>query len=415
MLEGLEAVRVRPGMYIGSTGPDGLQHLIAEIVDNSVDEAMAGYCSSIAIRIDADGMITVADDGRGIPVDLHPTTGKSALETVMTTLHAGGKFGSGAYKVSGGLHGVGASVVNALSEYARAEVHRDGKAYSQEYVRGITATDLVAEGATGRHGTVVSFRPDPEIFGEIQYNFENINNHIRDTAYLNKGLEISFVSHWHHQSRGPDIERTYFFDGGIANLLRNENRNRKTLNATPFYCEKTIDDTQVEVAIQYNEGFGESVHTYANCIRTPDGGTHMTGFRSALTRVVNDFARKSEAIKDSKDNLTGEDVREGLTAAISVKLTNPQFEGQTKHRLGNTEVRGIVESVTAEALSRYLEENPPEAKRILDKCLTSQKAREAAKRARDLVVRKNAMDGMSLPGKLADCAERTRPSRNSTL
>ena len=406
VLEGLEAVRVRPGMYIGSTGLSGLQHLMIEILDNAVDEAMAGYCTRVELEIKDDGLIVISDNGRGIPVDLHPATGKSALETVMTTLHAGGKFGGGAYKVTGGLHGVGASVVNGLSEHLRAEVRRDGFLYSQEYSRGIPTTDLVRESATDEHGTTVYFRPDPQIFDEIEYDFDELTRHFKDIAYLNKGLEISFISHWHYERRQGDIERTYFFDGGIPNLVRNDNRNRRVLQAIPFYYEKTIDDTAVEVAVQYNDGYAESVHSYANCINTPDGGTHLTGFRSALTRVINDFARKQGQIKDDQANLIGEDVREGLAAVVSVKLTSPQFEGQTKHKLGNPEVSGIVQSVVNEGLSRYLEENPVEGKRVVEKCLTSQKAREAAKRARDLVIRKNALDGSSLPGKLADCAER---------
>ena len=406
VLEGLEAVRVRPGMYIGSTGLSGLQHLMIEILDNAVDEAMAGYCTRVELSISADGLITISDNGRGIPVDVHPATGKSALETVMTTLHAGGKFGGGAYKVTGGLHGVGASVVNGLSEYLRAEVRRDSVLYSQEYSRGLPTTALVKEGKTGEHGTTVCFRPDPEIFDEIEYDFDELIRHFKDIAYLNKGLEICFTSYWHYERRNGDIERTYFFDGGIPNLVRNDNRNRRVLQSLPFYYEKTMDDTAVEVAVQYNDGYSESVHSYANCIKTPDGGTHLTGFRSALTRVINDFARKQGQIKDDQSNLLGEDVREGLAAVISVKLTSPQFEGQTKHKLGNPEVAGIVQSVVNEGLSRYLEENPTEGKKVVEKCLTSQKAREAAKRARDLVIRKNALDGSSLPGKLADCAER---------
>ncbi len=411
VLEGLEAVRVRPGMYIGSTGLSGLQHLMIEILDNAVDEAMAGYCTRVDLNIAADGLITISDNGRGIPVDIHPTTGKNALETVMTTLHAGGKFGSGAYKVTGGLHGVGASVVNGLSEFLRAEVRRDGAVYSQEYVRGIPSTGLVKESGSGEHGTTIMFRPDSEIFEEIEYEFDELTRHFKDIAYLNKGLEICFTSNWHQEKRQGDIERTYFFDGGIPNLVRNDNRNRRVLQPIPFYYEKTVDDTAVEVAVQYNDGYAESVHSYANCIKTPDGGTHLTGFRSALTRVINDFARKQGQLKDDQPNLIGEDVREGLAAAISVKLTSPQFEGQTKHKLGNPEVRGIVESVVGEGLARYLEENPTEGRRMVDKCLTSQKAREAAKRARDLVIRKNALDGSSLPGKLADCAERD-PSKS---
>jgi len=406
VLEGLEAVRVRPGMYIGSTGLSGLQHLMIEILDNAVDEAMAGHCTRVELNISEDGLITISDNGRGIPVDVHPTTGKSALETVMTTLHAGGKFGGGAYKVTGGLHGVGASVVNGLSEFLRAEVRRDGLLHSQEYARGIPTTGLVKEKGNQDHGTRISFRPDPEIFDEIDYDFDELSRHFKDIAYLNKGLEICFVSHWHYERRKGDIERTYFFDGGIPNLVRNDNRNRRVLQTIPFYYEKTVDETAVEVAVQYNDGYAESVHSYANCIKTPDGGTHLTGFRSALTRVINDFARKQGQLKDDQANLIGEDVREGLAAAVSVKLTSPQFEGQTKHKLGNPEVRGIVESVVGEGLARYLEENPVEGRRVVEKCLTSQKAREAAKRARDLVIRKNALDGSSLPGKLADCAER---------
>ena len=411
VLEGLEAVRIRPGMYIGSTGLSGLQHLMIEILDNAVDEAMAGHCTRVELSISADGLITVSDDGRGIPIDIHPATGRSALETVMTTLHAGGKFGGGAYKVTGGLHGVGASVVNGLSEFLRAEVRRDGVLYSQEYARGIPTTELVRESSAGEHGTTVRFRPDPEIFDEIDYEFDELTRHFKDIAYLNKGLEICFISYWHYERRQGDIERTYFFDGGIPNLVRNDNRNRRVLQPVPFYYEKTIDETAVEVAVQYNDGYAELVHSYANCINTPDGGTHLTGFRSALTRVINDFARKQGQLKDEQPNLIGEDVREGLAAAISVKLTSPQFEGQTKHKLGNPEVRGIVESVVGEGLARYLEENPTEGKRMVEKCLTSQKAREAAKRARDLVIRKNALDGSSLPGKLADCAERD-PSKS---
>ena len=406
VLEGMEAVRVRPGMYIGSTDQRGLHHLIYEILDNAVDEAMAGFCDRVDISISEDGWISVADDGRGIPIDKHAKTGKSALETVMTTLHAGGKFGGGAYKVTGGLHGVGGSVVNALSEELRAEVRRGGWTYTQEYARGKATTGVVKGEKTSVHGTTVSFRPDPQIFPVIEYDFELLIAHFKEIAYLNKGLEIAFISHWHSDRRRGDVERTYFFDGGIANLVRNVNRNRRTVQSSPFYFEKVVDDTSVEVAIQYNDTFSETVFSFANCINTQEGGTHMTGFRTALTRVINDFARKQGYIKDDQPNLTGEDVREGLAAVISVKLTDTQFEGQTKTKLGNAEVRGIVDSVVSEGLNRYLEENPADSKRVVEKCLTSQKAREAAKRARDLVIRKNALDGSSLPGKLADCAER---------
>ncbi len=406
VLEGLEAVRVRPGMYIGSTDQRGLHHLIYEILDNAVDEAMAGYCERVDISISEDGWITVVDNGRGIPIDKHAKTGKSALETVMTTLHAGGKFGGGAYKVTGGLHGVGGSVVNALSSVLRAEVRRQGWMYSQEYVRGKPTGNLAKGEKTTEHGTTISFKPDPEIFPVIEYDFDLLISHFKEIAYLNKGLEIAFSSQWHTERRKGDIERTYFFDGGIANLVRNVNRNRRTVQSSPFYFEKVLEETSVEVAIQYNDTFTETVFSFANCINTEEGGTHMTGFRTALTRVINDFARKQGYIKDDQANLIGDDVREGLAAVISVKLTDPQFEGQTKTKLGNAEVRGIVDSVVSEGLNRYLEENPTDSKRVIEKCLTSQKAREAAKRARDLVIRKNALDGSSLPGKLADCAER---------
>jgi DNA gyrase subunit B len=406
VLEGLEAVRVRPGMYIGSTDQRGLHHLIYEILDNAVDEAMAGFCERVEISISEDGWITVVDNGRGIPIDKHPKTGKSALETVMTTLHAGGKFGGGAYKVTGGLHGVGGSVVNALSVELRAEVRREGWMYSQDYERGKPLAGLAKGEKTAEHGTTISFKPDPQIFPEIEYDFEMLIAHFKEIAYLNKRLEIAFTSKWHSDKRQGDIQRTYYFDGGIANLVRNVNRNRRTVQSSPFYFEKIQDDISVEVAVQYNDTFSETVFSFANCINTQEGGTHMTGFRTALTRVINDFARKQGYIKDDQPNLIGDDVREGLAAVISVKMTDPQFEGQTKTKLGNAEVRGTVDSVVSEGLQRYLEENPTDSKRVIEKCLTSQKAREAAKRARDLVIRKNALDGSSLPGKLADCAER---------
>ena len=406
VLEGLEAVRVRPGMYIGSTDQRGLHHLIYEVLDNAVDEAMAGYCDLVDISIDTAGLITVADNGRGIPVDIHPTTGTTALETVMTTLHAGGKFGGGAYKVTGGLHGVGGSVVNGLSEYLKAEVRRDGRIYFQEYAEGKPLGSLVKGEKTKERGTTISFRPDPKIFAEIEYDFDILTAHFKEIAFLNKGLEIRFTSYWHEELRKGDIERGYYFDGGIANLVRNINRNRRVMQNPPFYFEKTMDDTLVEVTIQYNDTYSESVFSFANCINTQEGGTHMTGFRSALTRVINDYARKQGSIKEDQPNLTGDDVREGLAAVISIKMTDPQFEGQTKTKLGNAEVRGIVDSVVSEGFGRYLEEHLTESKKIIEKCMTSQRAREAAKRARELVQRKNALDGSSLPGKLADCAER---------
>ena len=411
VLEGLEAVRVRPGMYIGSTDQRGLHHLIYEILDNAVDEAMAGYCTRVNLTLAEDGLITISDDGRGIPVDIHPATGKSGLETVMTTLHAGGKFGGGAYKVTGGLHGVGGSVVNGLASYLKAEVYREGYVHHQEYSQGIPVGEVIKGKRTTRHGTTIAFQPDPEIFPDIDYDFETLIGHFKEIAYLNKGLEIRFISHWHQGPRKGDVERTYFFDGGIANLVRNINKNRRVVQQLPFYYEKAVDETSVEVAIQYNDSYTESVISFANCINTQEGGSHLTGFRTALTRVINDYTRRHGFIKDDQPNLSGEDVREGLAAVISVKLTNPQFEGQTKTKLGNAEVRSVVDSVVSDGLSRYLEEHPGESKQIVEKCLTSQRAREAAKRARELVIRKNALDGSSLPGKLADCAERD-PSRS---
>ena len=410
VLEGLEAVRRRPGMYIGSTDQRGLQHLVYEMVDNSVDEAMAGHCTVVRIIIEEDGQVRVSDNGRGIPVDVHPTTGRSALETVMTTLHAGAKFGGGAYKVSGGLHGVGASVVNGLSSQMRVEVKRNGRTYWQEYMEGIPVSDIKetasSEDWEDPTGTAVCFLPDEKIFAELDYDFDALVGHFKEIAYLNGGLEVRFVSHWHQAERNGDIERTYYFDGGLSSFVRSVNRKRKVLQEKPFYMLKTVDETLVEAAIQYNDGFSESVFSFANCINTPEGGTHLTGFRSALTRVINDYARKSKLLRDEQANLSGEDVREGLTAIISVKLTDPQFEGQTKTKLGNTEVKSVVESSVGEALAQYLEEHPNEARRIVESCITSQKAREAARKARELVIRKNALDGSSLPGKLADCSER---------
>ena len=409
VLEGMEAVRKRPGMYIGSTDQRGLHHLIYEIVDNSVDEFMAGYCSSVTVIIREDGSVRVEDDGRGIPVDKHPTTGMTALETVMTTLHAGGKFGGKAYAVSGGLHGVGASVVNALSVWVRAYVTRDGSLYEQEYSRGITSTEMTSQalqnGSSGHTGTAIEFMPDTEIFGELVYDFNVLSNRFKEMAYLNKGLQITFRSEW-HSSRWPNNEVTYYFDGGISSFVRGLNQNRGVVNENPIYVEKDLDGTKVEVALQYNDTFSEFVYAFANCINTEDGGTHVTGFRSALTRVLNDYGRKQKLIKDTEPNLSGEDVREGVTAVISVKLKDPQFEGQTKNKLGNPEARTQVETVLGEALQIFLEDNPREGRSIIDKCMTSQRAREAARKARELIIRKNAMDGGGLPGKLADCSEK---------
>ncbi|MCH7786902.1 MAG: DNA topoisomerase (ATP-hydrolyzing) subunit B [Chloroflexi bacterium] len=409
VLGGMEAVRLRPGMYIGSTDQGGLHHLIYEIVDNSVDEFMAGFCTSIDIHILEDGTVRVTDDGRGIPVDLHEATGISAVETVMTTLHAGGKFGGKAYAVSGGLHGVGASVVNALSSKLRVEVYRDGKVYTQDFSKGERQTDLVAEDLDkadkGKRGTVISFLGDDGIFEEIGYDFGVLSQRFREMAFLNKGLWITFRSDW-NADLWPKNEVSYYFEGGISSFVRNLNQNREVVHKDPIYVEKEIDGTIVEAALQYNDSYTEFVYSFANCINTPDGGSHLTGFRSALTRVLNDYGRKQKLIKDNEQNLAGEETREGLTAVISVKLKDPQFEGQTKTKLGNPEVRTQVETVIAEALQIFLEDHPQEARRIIEKCLTAQRAREAARKARDLIIRKNAMEGGGLPGKLADCSEK---------
>ena len=409
VLEGMEAVRKRPGMYIGSTDQRGLHHLIYEIVDNSVDEFMAGYCSEVKVEIRSDGSVIVRDNGRGIPVDKHPTTGMTALETVMTTLHAGGKFGGKAYAVSGGLHGVGASVVNALSTWVKASVIRDGQIHTQEYSKGKTTSEMTSEPLetvpTDGTGTAIEFMPDTDIFGELIYDYNILANRFKEMAYLNKGLKITFRSDW-HSSRWPNNEVTYYFEGGISSFVRGLNKNRGVIHENPIYVEKDFEGTKVEVALQYNDSFSEFVFAFANCINTEDGGTHVTGFRSALTRVLNDFGRKQKLIKDTEPNLAGEDTREGITAVISVKLQDPQFEGQTKNKLGNPAARTQVETVLGEALQIFLEDNPREGKSIIDKCMTSQRAREAARKARDLIIRKNAMDGGGLPGKLADCAEK---------
>jgi len=407
VLEGMEAVRKRPGMYIGSTDQRGLHHLIYEIVDNSVDEFMGGFCTEVSITIQKDGSVLVQDNGRGIPIDIQSQTGLTALETVMTVLHAGGKFGGKAYAVSGGLHGVGASVVNALSSSLQAEVVRDGNIYTQTYSRGITQTEISTEVAPeGRiTGTTVLFMPDTEIFGELVYDFNILMNRFREMAYLNKGLQITFKSDW-HTSKWPNHELTFYFDGGISSFVRGLNQKRNVIHEDPIYVEKLIEGTSVEVALQYNETYTESVYAFANCINTEDGGTHVTGFRSALTRAINDYARKEKFLKDSEPNLAGEDTREGLTAVISLKIQEPQFEGQTKNKLGNPEARTQVETVLGESLKTFLEDHPKEAKTIVEKCMTSQRAREAARKARDLIIRKNAMDGGGLPGKLADCSEK---------
>ena len=400
VLDGLQAVRLRPSMYIGSTDQRGLNHLVHEIVDNSIDEAMAGYCDKIEIAIHEDDSISVADNGRGIPVEIHSVTKVSALETVMTTLHAGGKFGGRSYTVCGGLHGVGASVVNALSAWMRVDVKRDGKLYRQEYQRGVPKEKVKMVGSADGSGTIVTFLADESVFNKIEYNFETLAQSFREMAYLNKGVEI-----WFKDLR-RDIEKTFYFEGGIVSFVRHLNRKRAVLQAMPAHVSKMVDSTMVDVALQYNESFTESTLSFANCINTGDGGSHLTGFRSALTRVLNDYGRKYKVLKESEANLTGDDVREGLTAIISVKLTNPQFEGQTKSKLGNQEVKSLVESVVGEGLSSYLEEHPSEGKRILEKSLIAARAREAARKARDLVTRKGLMDTGTLPGKLADCSEK---------
>ena len=410
VLKGLEAVRLRPGMYIGSTSENGLHHLVYEVVDNSIDEAMAGFCEHIWITIQPDGRVLIRDDGRGIPIDKHPRTGKSALETVMTYLHAGGKFGGGVYKVSGGLHGVGACLVTALSEETWVEVHKKGKIYRQEYARGKTKSAIQTVkkswypyqngGTPFQTGTITGFLPDSDVFETLDYDFQTLAQRFREMAYLTKGVWIHFVD------ERDDRETNFYFEGGVASFVRHLSRGRDVIHPRPIYIEQQVNGATVECAIQYNAGFSEAAFSFANCINTIDGGSHLTGFRSALTRVLNDYARKQKLLKDGDSNLGGEDVREGIVAVISVKLGEPQFEGQTKTRLGNPEVKGLVESVVGEALSAYLSEHPSEGRKIIEKCLMTSRAREAARKARDLVVRKGLLDGTNLPGKLADCSDR---------
>ena len=402
VLEGLEAVRRRPGMYIGSTDMRGLHHLVREIVDNSVDEALGGHADTIVTRIAADGVVTVTDNGRGIPVDKHAKQNKSALEVIMTILHAGGKFGGGGYKVSGGLHGVGASVVNALSEWCRVEVRRAGKLYRQEYRRGVPtgAVKNVGPAAPGDHGTTTAFLADREIFtAGLDYNFDHLIQWFRETAYLTRGLKLTLID------EREDREMTFYFEGGIISFVRHLNRNRNAVHDKPFYVLREVPACLVEVALQYNDSYGESTHTFANNINTIDGGTHLSGFKSALTRTMNDYAKRNGFLK-ADEALSGEDVREGLTAIVSVKLAEPQFEGQTKGKLGNADVAGAVQTVVNEALGAFLEENPQAAKRIIEKCIMASRAREAARKARELVQRKGGLESFSLPGKLADCTER---------
>jgi DNA gyrase subunit B len=400
VLEGLEAVRRRPGMYIGSTDERGLHHLVWEVVDNSIDEAMAGHATTIHVTVKRDGTVVVQDDGRGVPVGKH-STGKDALEVVHTVLHAGGKFGGGGYKVSGGLHGVGVSVVNALSEWMRVESARDGHVWAQEYVRGKPTSSVKKVGPQGpRRGTLTTFRADPEMFETTDFSFETISQRLRESAYLTKGVWITLID------ERSDRERSFYFEGGLQSFVRHLNRNKEVLHTRPIYVERKEGSTAVEVALQYNDTYTENVLAFANNINTPDGGSHVTGFRAALTSSLNDWARRAGVLKDSDGNLSGDDVREGLTAVISVKLTDPQFEGQTKAKLGNPEVKGQVQTAVADSLGQYLDENPADGRRIIEKCLTAARAREAARKARDLVIRKGALDGMSLPGKLADCQER---------
>jgi DNA gyrase subunit B len=401
VLEGLEAVRKRPGMYIGSTSSKGLHHLVWEVVDNSIDEAMAGICDHIEVIVHKDNSITVVDNGRGIPVGEHPKMKKSTLEVVMTVLHAGGKFGGGGYKVSGGLHGVGVSVVNALSTKVVVQVKRDGHIYQQEYHRGVPQYDIKIIGDTDDHGTTVTFLPDPEIFTETtEYDYNTLLTRIRELAFLNKGIALTLTD-----------ERTgasnYFkYEGGIIEYVKYLNEKKEPLHEQPIYVEGARDMIQVEIALQYNDSYTENIYSFANNINTHEGGTHESGFKSALTRIINDYARKSGMIKDSNGNLTGDDVREGLTAIISVKIPEPQFEGQTKTKLGNSEVRGIVESLFSEKLQEFLGENPAVSKRILEKALQASRAREAARKARELTRRKSALEISALPGKLADCSSK---------
>jgi DNA gyrase subunit B len=403
VLKGLEPVRLRPGMYIGSTDTRGLHHLVREIVDNSIDEAMAGYCDTISITLHADNSVSVMDNGRGIPVDIHPTEKVSGLQVVMTTLHGGGKFGAedGAYKVSGGLHGVGASVVNALSEKLVAEVHRDGKVHRQEYERGKPVAAVSVVGKTDKTGTMVRWWPDPEVFETLEHDWDTVANPLRELAFLTKGVCIQLSD----ERTGRD--HAFYFEGGIKAFVNYLNASRNVVNAQPMYVEREVDDNMVEIALQYqNSAFTEHLLGFANNINTAEGGTHVTGFRTALTSTLNKYARKAGILGEKDPNLTGEDVRDGLTAVISVKLRNPQFEGQTKTKLGNSEMAGIVSTVLGESLMQYLEEQPGDAKRIIEQSLTAARARQAAARARDLVQRKSLLESATLPGKLADCSER---------
>ncbi|MEQ2527919.1 DNA topoisomerase (ATP-hydrolyzing) subunit B [Bacillaceae bacterium CLA-AA-H227] len=403
VLEGLEAVRKRPGMYIGSTSGKGLHHLVWEIVDNSIDEALAGYCTEIDVFIEKDNSITVVDNGRGIPVGIQEKMGRPAVEVIMTVLHAGGKFGGGGYKVSGGLHGVGASVVNALSTYLEVYVHLDGHIHYQKYERGVPCEDLKVIGDTDRTGTTVHFQPDPEIFTEtIEYEFDTLAARTRELAFLNKGLKISI-----EDKRGDEKKRNeYLYEGGIKSYVEHLNRTKEVLHEEPIFIEGEKDGITIEVSLQYNEGYTENIYSFANNIHTYEGGTHESGFKTALTRIINDYARKNGLVKENDANLTGDDVREGLTAIISIKHPDPQFEGQTKTKLGNSEVRAATDTIFAEHLEKFLLENPSDARKIVEKGLMATRARLAAKKARELTRRKSALEVSSLPGKLADCSSK---------
>ena len=407
VLEGLEAVRKRPGMYIGSTGPRGLHHLVYEIVDNSIDEALQGYCDRIYVSLNEDGSVTVKDDGRGIPVETHPKTGKSTLETVLTVLHAGGNFGGGGYKVSGGLHGVGISVVNALSKWLVADVYRNGKIYRQTYEKGITTSPLEVVGESHHTGTIINFMPDETIFDEIEFKYETLEHRLRELSFLNKGVKIVFED----KREGSERKKEFHYEGGLVEFVKYLNKTKTPIHDDIVHIDKKIGDSIVEIAMQYTDGYTENIYSFANNIDTHEGGTHLAGFKSALTKTVNEYAKRNKLIKENEGNLTGEDIREGLTAVISVKLPEPQFEGQTKTKLGNTYMRGNVDSVTVEELGAFLEENPTTARTIVDKGLRAQRAREAAKRARELTRRKSVLESTSLPGKLADCSEKD-PSKS---
>ena len=399
ILEGLEAVRKRPGMYIGSTSARGLHHLVYEVVDNSIDEALAGYCTHIEVTIHKDNSITVTDNGRGIPVDMHES-GKPAVEVVLTVLHAGGKFGGSGYKVSGGLHGVGVSVVNALSTNMEVKVKRDGKIHEITFEKGVTKEPLKVVGQTDETGTLVHFVPDAEIFDETVYDYDTLRHRLRELSFLNRGITIILTDERPEEVR----QETFYFEGGISSFVEHLNRNKEVINPEPVYFNGTKDTTVVEIALQYNTSYSENIYSFVNNINTGEGGTHLAGFKSALTRAANDFARRQGIIKNNEDNLVGEDIREGLTCVISIKLREPQFEGQTKTKLGNSEVRGIVDSIVSEGLSEYFEENPVISKKIIEKSIMASRAREAARKARELTRRKNALEVSSLPGKLADCS-----------